>query len=154
MSEKITIRNYRKSDFQPTLALMEEMAEVFSFYFDKNKWNESAGLRLFQPGYSRTTIVGEIEGHGVVGMGFIEMVKDPNGLNIGYLSNWGVRKEFRGTGVGKMLADKAIAMLEKLGADLVRIKIATKPDPTKVLDLVKSIGFEPTYIAVEKKIKK
>ena len=45
-------------------------------------------------------------------------------------------------------------MLEKMGADLVRIKIAMKPDPTKTLELVKSVGFEPTYIAVEKKIKK
>ena len=43
-------------------------------------------------------------------------------------------------------------MLTAMHADLVRIKIAMKPDPAKVLELVKGIGFEPRYITVEKKI--
>ncbi|MHA1791123.1 MAG: GNAT family N-acetyltransferase [Promethearchaeota archaeon] len=150
--KKIIIRNYRKSDYQATLELMEEMSEIFEFYFDKNKWNESAGLRSFQPGYSRTTLIAEVEGIGVVGMGFIELVRDVNGLNIGYLSNWGVKKQFRGLGVGRLLAKKAIAMLTKMKADLIRIKIAMNPDPSRVLELVKAIGFEPKYITVEKKI--
>ncbi len=153
LDNKIIIRNYRKIYYDQTLELMEEISEVFSFYFDKDKWNESTGLRLFQPGYSRTTLVAEVDGR-VVGMGFIELSKDPNGLNIGYLSNWGIKKDFRGTGVGRTLAEKAIAMLEKMGADLIRIKIAMKPDPAKVLKLVEGIGFTPTYIAVEKKIQK
>ena len=148
---KIRVRNYRKSDYEQTLVLMEEMSEVFEFYFDKEKWNKSAGLRLFQPGYSRTTLVAEIKGE-IVGMGFIELQKDANGLNIGYLSNWGVKKGHRGEGVGKILADKAISMLTKMKADLIRIKIAMNPDPTKVLKLVETIGFEQKYITVEKKI--
>ncbi|MBD3188485.1 GNAT family N-acetyltransferase [Candidatus Bathyarchaeota archaeon] len=152
--EDLHIRNYRKSDYQATLKLMEEMSEVFAFYFDKDKWTESAGLRSFQPGYSRTTLIAEVPGEGVVGMGIIELVKDANGLNVGYLSNWGVLKEFRGAGVGRFLAEKAIAMLTKMNADLIRIKIALNPNPDKVLNLVKSIGFEPKYIAVEKKIEK
>ncbi|MHA1682960.1 MAG: GNAT family N-acetyltransferase [Promethearchaeota archaeon] len=154
---KIHIRNYRKSDYQATLELMEEISEIFDFYFDKKKWNESAGLRSFQPGYSRTTLIAEVEDGGkdvVVGMGFIELTKDANGLNIGYLSNWGVKKEFRKTGVGRLLAEKAIAMLTKMKADLIRIKIAMNPNPEKVLKLVKAIGFEPKYIAVEKKIER
>jgi hypothetical protein len=50
------------------------------------------------------------------------------------------------------LAEKAIAMLTAMHADLIRIKIAMRPDPTKVLEIVKNIGFEPSYITVEKKI--
>jgi ribosomal protein S18 acetylase RimI-like enzyme len=151
---KVLVRNYRKSDYDETLKMMEEMSEIFSFYFDKDKWTESAGLRLFQPGYSRTTLVAELDGN-IVGMGFIELTgNSPDGLSIGYLSNWGVKTEFRGSGVGKALADKAIAMLTAMGADLIRIKIAMKPDPSKMLDIVKSIGFEPRYITVEKKIEK
>jgi len=154
MENQILVRNYRKSDYEETLVLMEEMSEVFSFYFDKDKWNESAGLRLFQPGYSRTTLVAEAGGK-IVGMGFIELTTNtPDGISIGYLSNWGVKAEYRGTGVGKALADKAIAMLTAMGADLVRIKIAMNPDPSKMLEIVKSIGFEPRYITVEKKIEK
>ncbi|MFX0099161.1 MAG: GNAT family N-acetyltransferase [Candidatus Hodarchaeota archaeon] len=151
---KIKIRNYRKSDYEETLALMEEMAENFSIYFNKKKWNESSGLRLFQPGYSRTTLIAEIEGTGVVGMGFIELQKSPDGLNIGFLSNWGIKKEFRGYSIGKLLAEKAIKMLTKMKADLVRIRIAMHPEKIKehVLKLVKHIGFEPIYITVEKKI--
>ena len=154
MTSKVLVRNYRKSDYDETLKMMEEMSEVFSFYFDKDKWNESAGLRLFQPGYSRTTLVAELDGN-IVGMGFIELTGNtPDGLIIGYLSNWGVKSEYRGSGVGKALADKAIAMLTAMGADLIRIKIAMKPDPSKMLEIVKSIGFEPRYITVEKKIEK
>ncbi|MHA1368657.1 MAG: GNAT family N-acetyltransferase [Promethearchaeota archaeon] len=154
IKNKIKIRNYRKSDYKDTLELMKEMSEIFSFYFDVHKWDESAGLRLFQPGYSRTTLVAELEGVGIVAMGFIEMHKSPDGLNIGYLSNWGVRKKFRGHGIGRLLEEKAINILEKMGADLIRIKIALKPDPTKILKLVEKVGFEPKYITVEKKINK
>jgi ribosomal protein S18 acetylase RimI-like enzyme len=152
LASKVLVRNYRKSDYEATISLMEEISETFSFYFDKDKWTESAGLRLFQPGFSRTTIVAELDGK-VVGMGFIELVTNtPDGISIGYLSNWGVRKGFRGSGVGKALAEKAIAMLTAMHADLIRIKIAMRPDPTKVLEIVKTIGFEPSYITVEKKI--
>jgi predicted N-acetyltransferase YhbS len=152
IASKILVRNYRKSDYEATIALMEEISETFSFYFDKEKWNESAGLRLFQPGFSRTTLVAELDGQ-VVGMGFIELVTNtPDGISIGYLSNWGVKKGLRGSGVGRALAEKAIAMLTAMHADLIRIKIAMKPDPTKTLAIVKNIGFEPRYITVEKKI--
>ncbi|NMC07521.1 MAG: hypothetical protein GYA24_20070, partial [Candidatus Lokiarchaeota archaeon] len=61
LAGKVLVRNYRKSDYEATLALMAEISETFSFYFDKSKWTESAGLRLFQPGYSRTTIVAEVD---------------------------------------------------------------------------------------------
>nr|MDO8083351.1 GNAT family N-acetyltransferase [Candidatus Sigynarchaeum springense] len=152
LASKVLVRNYRKSDYEATISLMEEISETFSFYFDKDKWNESAGLRLFQPGFSRTTLVAEVDGK-VVGMGFIELnTNTPDGISIGYLSNWGVKKEFRGSGVGKVLAEKAIAMLTAMHADLIRIKIAMKPDPAKILSIVKGIGFEPRYITVEKKI--
>nr|MDO8113852.1 GNAT family N-acetyltransferase [Candidatus Sigynarchaeota archaeon] len=154
IASKVLVRNYRKSDYEETLKLMEEMSVLNDLSFDKDKWTESAGLRLFQPGYSRTTLVAEIDGT-LVGMGFLELVSNtPDGLSIGYLSNWGVKTGYRGSGVGKALADKAIVMLSAMGADLVRIKIAMKPDPTKMLAIVKSIGFEPRYITVEKKIDK
>ena len=153
-TSRIKIRNYRKSDYEETLVLMQEMAADFSMYFDKDKWNESSGLRLFQPGYSRTTLIAECEGRGVVGMGFIELQKSPDGLNSGYLCNWGIKKKFRGYAIGKQLAEKAIKMLTKMKADLVRIRIAMHPEKTKehVLKLVNNIGFEPIYITVEKKI--
>ncbi|MBN2152507.1 MAG: GNAT family N-acetyltransferase [Candidatus Lokiarchaeota archaeon] len=152
LASKILVRNYRKSDYEATISLMEDISETFSFYFDKEKWTESAGLRLFQPGFSRTTLVAELDGQ-VVGMGFIELVTNtPDGLSVGYLSNWGVKKGFRGSGVGRVLAEKAIAMLTAMNADLIRIKIAMKPDPAKTLAIVKNIGFEPSYITVEKKI--
>ncbi len=152
IASKVLVRNYRKSDYEATISLMEDISETFSFYFDKDKWNESAGLRLFQPGFSRTTLVAELDGQ-VVGMGFIELVTNtPDGFSVGYLSNWGVKKGFRGSGVGRALAEKAIAMLTAMHADLIRIKIAMKPDPAKMLSIVKAVGFEPSYITVEKKI--
>jgi len=42
-------------------------------------------------------------------------------------------------------------MLTAMHADLIRIKIAMRPDPTKTLAIVKTIGFEPSYITVEKR---
>jgi ribosomal protein S18 acetylase RimI-like enzyme len=154
ITSRVLIRNYRVSDYEETSRLMEEMSEVFSFYFNKDKWDASAGLRLFQPGFTRTTLVAELDG-AVVGMGFIELTTNtPDGLNMGYLSFWGVKSEYRGSGVGKALAEKAIAMLTAMGADLIRIKIAVKPNPDKMLKMVESIGFEPRYITVEKKVNK
>jgi ribosomal protein S18 acetylase RimI-like enzyme len=150
LSEKLVIRPYQKKDYDDTLQLMAEISESFDYYFDRDMWTESSGMRLIEPGYNKTTIVGELDGK-VVAMGFIELVNDTlDGLNVGYLSNWGVKKEYRGSGVGTVLANTAINMLAKQNADAVRIKIAMNGDPSKVVSLVEKIGFTSKYIAVEK----
>lgn len=149
-ASKLIIRPYLKKDYEETLQLMAEISESFGYYFDRDMWSESDGVRLIQPGYNRTTIVGELDGK-VIAMGFIEIVDDSlDGLKVGYLSNWGVKKEYRGNGVGRILSEKAIAMLADQKADAIRIKMGVAKDMTKMIDMVQKIGFTPKYTAVEK----
>ncbi len=152
MSEEITIRNYRKSDFDATTKLMRELSDIYGLGFDEEKWKDSSGLRLFSPGSSRMTIIAEMEGM-VVGMGFIEIKTDPAGFKVGFLAHWGVAKAHLHKGVGRKLLDKAIAIMSRMGVQAIRINFGYDVNP-RILRHVQSQGFKPVSIAVEKFLQK
>ncbi|MCK4780886.1 MAG: GNAT family N-acetyltransferase, partial [Candidatus Lokiarchaeota archaeon] len=117
----IIIRNYRTSDYQATLEILKELNEMFDIGFTETQWRESSGLRQFKPNLKRITLIAELKSTGqVVSMGMIEAVKNTLGRYIGYLDNWATKKEFIGKGVGKILADRAIQILESWGTDSIR----------------------------------
>ncbi len=151
-SQRITIRNYRKSDSEATTKIFRELAKDHKFAFEEDKWQDADGLRLFSPGSSRMTLIAELDGS-VVGLGFIEVKTEPTGEKIGYLSNWGVAKEFLGKGVGVKLMEKALSILQKMNADAIRINFGYDVNK-KLLDHVVSMGFQPVAIACEKIAKK
>ena len=120
----IIIRNYRTSDYQATLEILHELNEMFDIGFNETQWRESSGLRQFKPNLKRITLIAELKSTGqVVSMGMIEAVKNTLGRYIGYLDNWATKKEFIGKGVGKLLADRAIQILESWGTDSIRINL-------------------------------
>ena len=147
----IIIRNYRTSDYQATLEILKELNEMFDIGFTETQWRESSGLRQFKPNLKRITLIAELKSTGqVVSMGMIEAVKNTLGRYIGYLDNWATKKEVIGKGVGKLLADRAIQILESWGTDSIRINLAYKTDK-KLLDVFGKVGFLPIITVLEKR---
>ena len=147
----IIIRNYRTSDYQATLEILKELNEMFDIGFNEKHWRESSGLRQFKPNLKRITLIAELKSTGqVVSMGMIEAVKNTLGRYIGYLDNWATKKEFIGKGVGKILADRAIQILESWGTDSIRINLAYTTDK-KLLDVFGKVGFQPIITVLEKR---
>jgi hypothetical protein len=149
--EDIIIRNYRTSDYEATLIILKELNEMFDIGFNEAQWRESSGLRQFKPNLKRITLIAELKSTGqVVSMGMIEAVKNTLGRYIGYLDNWATKKEFIGKGVGKILADRAIQILESWGTDSIRINLAYKTTK-KLLDVFGKAGFQPIITVLEKR---
>ena len=149
--DSIIIRNYRTSDYQATLEILKELNEMFDIGFNEKQWRESSGLRQFKPNLKRITLIAELKSTGqVVSMGMIEAVKNTLGRYIGYLDNWATKKEFIGKGVGKLLADRAIQILESWGTDSIRINLAYTTDQ-KLLGVFAKTGFQPIITVLEKR---
>ena len=149
--EDIIIRNYRTSDYESTLEILQELNEMFDIGFNEKQWRESSGLRQFKPNLKRITLIAELKSTGqVVSMGMIEAVKSTLGRYIGYLDHWATKKEFIGKGVGKLLADRAIQILESWGTDSIRINLAYKTTK-KLLDVFGKAGFQPIITVLEKR---
>lgn len=149
--EDIIIRNYRTSDYQATLVILQELNEMFDIGFNEKQWRESSGLRQFKPNLKRITLIAEIKSTGqVVSLGMIEAVKNTLGRYIGYLDNWATKKEFIGKGVGKLLADRATQILESWGCDSIRINLAYKTT-AKLLEVFGEAGFHPIITVLEKR---
>ena len=149
--DDIIIRNYRTSDYKATLEILQELQDQFDIGLDEQKWKESSGLRQFKPNLKRITLIAEIKSTGqVVSMGMLEAVKNNIGQYIGYLNNWATKKEFIGEGVGKLLADKAIQILQSWGCESVRINMAYEGEK-KLINIFSKLGFNPIIIVLEKK---
>ena len=149
--EDIIIRNYRTSDYEATLEILKELNEMIDIGFNETQWRESSGLRQFKPNLKRITLIAELKSTGqVVSMGMIEAVKNTLGRYIGYLDNWATEKEFIGKGVGKLLADRAIQILESWGTDSIRINLAYTTDK-KLLAVFAKTGFQPIITVLEKR---
>jgi hypothetical protein len=149
--EDIIIRNYRTSDYEATLEILKELNENYDIGFNESQWRESSGLRQFKPNLKRITLIAELKSTGqVVSMGMIEAVKNTLGRYIGYLDNWATKKEYIGKGVGKLLADRAIQILESWGTDSIRINLAYTTDK-KLLDVFAKTGFHPIITVLEKR---
>jgi hypothetical protein len=149
--EDIIIRNYRTSDYRATLEILTALNEMFDIGFDENQWRESSGLRQFKPNLKRITLIAELKSNGdVVSMGVIEAQKNTLGQYVGYLDNWATKDGFIGKGVGKLLADRAIQILQSWGCDSIRINLAYKTDE-KLLNVFGKAGFHPILIVLEKR---
>ncbi len=151
IEEEIIIRNYRTSDYQSTLEILSELNELFDIGLDEKQWRESSGLRQFKPNLKRITLIAEMKSTGqVVSMGMIEAVKNSLGRYIGYLNHWATKKEFIGKHIGKLLADRAIQILESWGCDSVRINLAFGSDK-KLIEVFGRTGFHPILMVLEKR---
>ncbi|MHA2400646.1 MAG: GNAT family N-acetyltransferase [Promethearchaeota archaeon] len=82
--------------------------------------------------------------------GVIEAQKNTLGQYIGYLQNWATKKGFIGLGVGKLLADRAIQILQSWGCDSIRIDLPYQTDK-KLLDVFAKTGFYPILTVLEKR---
>lgn len=134
------------------MKLMEKLSNSVGVGFDAKKWKDSDKLRLFSPGLQRQTLVAEKDGK-IIGMGMIEARLEPSGIMVGYLHNWIVDPEYQGRGVGRLLADKALEILEKIGVDKIRINVGMK-DKDRISKLVCPLGFNPVYVTFEMETKK
>ncbi|MFW9873463.1 MAG: GNAT family N-acetyltransferase [Candidatus Thorarchaeota archaeon] len=149
--EDIIIRNYRTSDYQATLEILQKLNKLYDIGFDEKQWRESSGLRQFKPNLKRITLIAELKSSGeVVSMGVIEAQKNTIGQYVGLLGNWATKDEFIGKGVGKLLADRAIQILQSWGCDSIRIDLPYKTDK-KLLDVFAKTGFYPILIVLEKR---
>lgn len=149
--EDIIIRNYRTSDYQATLEILKNLNKLIDIGFDERQWRESSGLRQFKPNLKRITLIAELKSTGeVVSMGMIEAVKNIIGRYIGRLDNWAVKKEFIGRGVGKILANRSIQILESWGCDSIRINLVYGADE-KLLEVFGKLGFQPIITVLEKR---
>lgn len=147
----IIIRNYRTSDYQATLEIWKNLNELMGVEFDEEQWRESSGLRQFKPNLKRITMIAELKSTGeVVSMGMIEAVKNTIGRYIGRLDNWATKKEFIGKGVGKLIAERSIQILQSWGCDSVRINLAYTADK-KLLEVFGKLGFQPILTVLEKR---
>ncbi|MHA2391142.1 MAG: GNAT family N-acetyltransferase [Promethearchaeota archaeon] len=149
-AEDIIIRNYRTSDYQSTLEILRELNKLYDIGFNENQWRESSGLRQFKPNLKRITLIAELKSGEVVSMGVIEAQKSTLGQYIGYLDNWATKQGYIGKGVGKLLADKAIQILQSWGCDSIRIHLPYKTDK-KLLDVFGKAGFHPIISVLEKR---
>jgi ribosomal protein S18 acetylase RimI-like enzyme len=153
LTSNVIIREYRKEDFTQIVEILDEISESHDIYFNKDSWTEWTGLRVIQPGYRRIVLVADIDGK-IAGIGLIEFIIEYlDGEAVGYLSNWGVKEGYRDLGIGRLLVEKAINILNSIHADVIKIKVASYPDPSRVIDLVRTVGFEPKYITLEKRLK-
>jgi hypothetical protein len=149
--EDIIIRNYRTSDYQSTLEILKDLNELSDIGFEEKQWRESSGLRQFKPNLKRITLIAELKSNGeVVSMGMIEAVKNTIGRYIGRLDNWATKKEYIGAGVGKLLADRSIQILQSWGCDSIRINLPYGTDK-KLLEVFGKAGFHPTITVLEKR---
>jgi hypothetical protein len=149
--ENIIIRNYRTSDYHATLEILKGLNELLDIGFSEKQWREASGLRQFKPNLKRITLIAELKNSGeVVSMGMIEAVKNTLGRYIGYLNHWATKKEYIGKHVGKLIADKAIQILQSWGCDSVRINLAHGTNE-KLLEVFEKVGFKPIIIVLEKR---
>ncbi|MHA2006114.1 MAG: GNAT family N-acetyltransferase [Promethearchaeota archaeon] len=148
--KEIIIRNYRTSDYQATLEILRELNALLDIGFDEKRWRESSGLRQFKPNLKRITLIAELKTGEVVSMGVIEAQKSTLGKYIGYLDNWATKKDFIGRGVGKLLTERAIQILQSWGCDSIRIRLAYGTDK-KLIDIFGKAGFHPIITVLEKR---
>ncbi len=153
VSEKdLIIRNYRTSDYEATLEILQQLDDKFDIGLDKNKWKKFSGIRQFKPNLKRITLIAELKETGdVIGMGMIEAELNTLGIYLGHMDNWAVRKDYIGKKVGKILADRAIQILDSWGCESIRISIGYGYSQ-KLIDIFSKVGFKPKIIVLEKKL--
>ncbi|MFX1296039.1 MAG: GNAT family N-acetyltransferase [Promethearchaeota archaeon] len=144
----VIFRNYKEEDYEATTELMRQLSKAYKVKFDEKKWKKASRLRYFSPDSRGQTIIAEENGE-VIGMGFIIAKLESTGFYVGYLTDFVIRKDQVGRGIGINMAVKAIEILESWRVNRIRINILMEIKDY-MLTLVEKIGFKPTYIVVEK----
>jgi hypothetical protein len=153
--DEIIIRNYRTSDYEATLEILQNLHDTYDIGLNEEKWRKSSGLRQFKPNLKRITLIGEVKETGeVVAMGMLEAVKNNLGQYVGYLDNWATKKEYIGKHVGKILAERAVQILKSWGCESVRINLGYGEKSQKLINVVGKLGFKPIQIVLEKKLER
>ena len=147
----ILIRNYKQSDYQATLEILNQLHEIYDIGLKEEQWKSTTGLRQFKPNLKRETLIVELKStKEIIGMGMIEASRNVLGQYTGFLENWAIKKEYIGKHIGKTLADKAIQILRSWGCKSIRINLGYGA-PRKLLNVFESTGFKPIIIVLEKK---
>ncbi|MHA1266222.1 MAG: GNAT family N-acetyltransferase [Candidatus Helarchaeota archaeon] len=147
---KVKFRNYREDDYEATTELMRELSSAYKVKFDEEKWKKASRLRYFSPDSRGQTLIAENEETGeVIGMGFINAKLESTGLYIGYLNDFIVKKEYKGLGIGRDMAIRAIEILESWKVNRIRINILMAVKDY-MLAIVEKFGFRPKFIVAEK----
>lgn len=157
LNSEVIVRNYRTSDYEATLEILTHLQAKYDIGWSEEIWRKSSGLRQFKPNLKRITLIAEEKNSGeVVGMGIIEAKKDSIGRYIGYLENWATKPEYIGKHVGKVLAEKAIQILQSWGCYSIRINLGyDRPSAQKLVKIMDTnLGFKPLFIVLEKKFEK
>jgi GNAT superfamily N-acetyltransferase len=144
----VLFRNYREDDYEATTELMRQLSATYKVKFDEEKWKKASRLRYFSPDSRGQTLIAEENGE-VIGMGFISAKLESTGLYVGYLTDFILRKDYLGQGIGLKMAYKAIEILESWNVNRIRINILMEVKDY-MLKLIEKIGFKPTYIVAEK----
>lgn len=146
----IIFRNYKEEDSKAATELMRQLSEAYKVKFDEKKWNDASRLRYFSPDSRGQTIIAENEETSeVIGMGFISAKLESTGLYIGYLTDFVIRNDYIGRGIGIDMAFKAIEILESWNINRIRINILMEVKDY-MLKLVEKVGFQPKYVVAEK----
>lgn len=150
--QEIIIRNYRTSDYEGTLEILNQLDDKYDIGLNEEKWHQSSGLRQFKPNLKRITLIAEYKPTGeVIGMGMLEAVKNNLGQYIGYLDNWATKKEFIGKRVGEILAQRASSILISWGCESIRINLGYNADKKLIANFGR-VGFKPILIVLEQRI--
>ena len=148
---QIIIRNYKQSDYQTTLEILNELHDIYDIGLKEEQWKPTSGLRQFKPNLKRETLIVELKStKEIIGMGMIEASKNSLGQYTGFLENWAIKRKYIGKHIGKTLADKAIQILKSWGCKSIRINLGYRA-PRKLLKVFESTGFKPIIIALEKR---
>lgn len=136
MAEEITVRPYRNGDLSAMAAIWNQVVED-GVAFPQEEPLDGAGAAAFFAGQSRTAVA-EQDGE-VVGL----YILHPNNVGrCGHIANasYGVRRDMRGLGVGRVLVEDSLAACGALGFRVLQFN-AVVASNLGAIALYESLGF-------------
>ncbi len=126
IKESIKVRYANDKDFNEVLEIAREVFNYFDYYY------------IWCSLYKTRIIVLEVNNR-IVGFSQSYLVKKM-GLRIGVIYYLGIKREWQGRGLGKLLVTESERYLSRRQADL--IIATTKSDNIRVQKLFKSLGYK------------
>ncbi|MHA1248579.1 MAG: GNAT family N-acetyltransferase [Candidatus Helarchaeota archaeon] len=136
------------NDYEKVKELMEELTKFWGQSFNVEQFNASLSRRTNDP-VNKEGILLAKEGNEVLGMIWCEVVFQPSIGTYGRISNFVVRKEARGKGIGKKLIESAIKFFVENNVSRVQ---ANARNLDKEGRLYSKYGFKPLYFVLETKL--
>lgn len=136
MAEKITVRPYRSEDLPAMAEIWNQVVED-GVAFPQEEVLDGAGAAAFFAGQSRAAVA-ELDGE-VVGL----YILHPNNVGrCGHIANasYGVRRDWRGRGVGRALVEDSLAACGALGFRLLQFN-AVVASNLGAIALYETLGF-------------